>query len=115
MYSVLIFIQVQHKFIKLHLRSTIILIPNVTFIFYSSFYPFNNFLFIQHLLRISHYAWSNALPAADKPGAAQKRWNFEKNTEYVSGSSHSFFSGNYFQEKQGIDMRENILQWNLSF
>ena len=64
MYSVLIFIQVQHKFIKLHLHSAITLIQTVTLIFYSSskvFYPFNNFLFIQHLLSISHCAWSNAL------------------------------------------------------
>ena len=44
--------------IKLHLHSTIIFIQNVTFIFHSWFYPFegfylfNNFLFIQDLLRI---------------------------------------------------------------
>ena len=35
MQSVLIFIQVQHNFIKLHLHSTTIFIQNVTFIFYS--------------------------------------------------------------------------------
>ena len=47
MNSVLIFIEVQHKFIKLHLHSTIMLIQTVTFIFYSSFYPFKSFLSIQ--------------------------------------------------------------------
>ena len=59
MYSVLIFIQVQHKFIKLYLHSTIILIQTVTFIFYSSFiqvfYPLKIFLFIQHLVTVPNF------------------------------------------------------------
>ena len=74
---------------KLHLHSTIIFIQNVTFIFYSCFYPFKGFhpfknvLFIQDLLRISLTHGSNALPVANEPGAVQKGWNFEKNTEYT--------------------------------
>ena len=47
---------------KLHLHSTIIFIQNVTFIFTNG---------------------SNALPVAYEPGAVQKGWNFEKNTEYT--------------------------------
>ena len=37
---------------------------------------------------------SNALPAAYLPGAVQKGWNFEKNTEYVSSFNHSLFLNN---------------------
>ena len=114
MCSVLIFIQVQHK---LHLHSTIIFlkIQNVTFIFYSSFYPFNSFysfnIYCASLIthRVTHFL--------QPINRGQRRGDgiLKKNTEYASGCSHSLLSENDFQEKQGIGVRESILQWNLSF
>ena len=68
MYSALTFINIQHLYLckiqHLYLYSTVIFVHKI--IIHSEIvYPFNNFLFIQDLLRISLTHGSDVLPAAD--------------------------------------------------
>ena len=64
---------IQHLFLfkiqHLYLYSTVLFVHNIII----TIYPFNNFLFIQDLLRISLTHGSDVLPAADESGAAKKR------------------------------------------
>ena len=68
MYSALIFIHVQHLYLRkiqhLYLYSTVIFVHEI--IIHSEVcYRFNNILFIQDLLRISLTHGSDVLPEAD--------------------------------------------------
>ena len=70
------FVSIQHyyffKIQHLFLYSTVLFIHKIV-IHSETIYPFNKFLFIQDLLRISLTHGSDVLPAADEQWAVKKR------------------------------------------
>ena len=70
------FVSIQHHYLfkiqHLYLYSTVLFVHKII-IHSETIYPFNNFLFIKDLLRISLTHGSDVLPAADEQGAAKKR------------------------------------------
>ena len=73
--SYLTFVSIQHHYLfkiqHLYWYSTVLFVHKII-IHSETIYPFNNFLFIQDLLRISLTHGSDVLSAADEQGAAKK-------------------------------------------